>query len=64
MSTNLKNLIEAARNIEMTPEMVRQQRRSFAFGNVHIHNPDVTRKMVAQVDEAMEEQETGRQFGN
>lgn len=30
----------------MTPEERREQRISFAYGNVSMHNPDVTREMV------------------
>ena len=34
------------RNTTMTEADKEQQRRSFAWGNVHIENPRVTRQMV------------------
>jgi hypothetical protein len=57
MSIPLQDLIEAARNIVMTPEMAREQRQSFAFGNVSMHNPAVTRELVAEVDAALQNSE-------
>ena len=39
-------LIERARRVQMTPEQLEAQRRSFAFGNVALENPNVTREMV------------------
>ena len=42
----LNELVELARGIKMTPEEWEEQRRSFAFGNCAIENPDVTREMV------------------
>ena len=47
---SLDELIEVARSIKMTPEQEAEQRRSFAFGNCHIENPNVTREMVAEAD--------------
>ena len=46
MSLNLQNLLEAAKNVVLTPEEKEQQRRSFAYGNVAIENPRITREMV------------------
>ncbi len=54
MAHQLNALIEAARKIEMTPEMQREQRQSFAFGNVSMHNPDVTRELIAKADAKIE----------
>jgi hypothetical protein len=54
MSNQLQDLIDAARQVEITPEMARQQRQSFVFGNVSIHNPAVTRELVAQADAKLE----------
>jgi hypothetical protein len=34
----------------MSPEQLRAQRRSFAYGNTAIENPDVTRDIVARAD--------------
>ena len=41
-----EQLIVLTRGLEMTPEEQEAQRRSFAFGNANIDNPDVTREMV------------------
>lgn len=38
--------VEAARNYVMTPAEREAQRRSFAFGNANIENPDVTREVI------------------
>jgi hypothetical protein len=48
---SLDDLIEASRSVVMTPEQREAQRRSFAFGNVAIDSPGVTR---AHVDAAAE----------
>ena len=45
-------LIERSKKHEMTAEEREAQRRSFAFGNANIDNPNVTREMV---DRAAEE---------
>ena len=46
----LDELIESTRGIIMSPEQLRAQRRSFAYGNTAIENPDVTRDIVARAD--------------
>lgn len=38
---------------DMTPEERAEQRRSFAYGNVHLSNPAVTREMVVAADAAV-----------
>jgi len=38
---------------QMTPEQQEAQRRSFAFGNANIHNPNVTRELVDRVADEM-----------
>lgn len=45
----LDELIEVARKHEMTPEERYEQRVSFAYGNVAIESPRVTREMVAEI---------------
>jgi hypothetical protein len=50
MTKELQELIERARKIEMTPDEVTAQRRSFAYGNTHIENERITREMVAEAD--------------
>jgi hypothetical protein len=46
MTKDIQDLLEAAKNIVMTPEEKEQQRRSFAYGNTAIENPRITREMV------------------
>ena len=53
MSRELDELVEKARRIDMTPEELRKQRRSFVYGNTHIENERITRELVAEVDEAL-----------
>jgi hypothetical protein len=50
MTKDLQELVERARKIEMTPEQIGEQRRSFAYGNTHIENERITREMVADLD--------------
>lgn len=42
----LQELLEAAKNIVVSPEQKEAQRRSFAFGNTNIENPRITRETV------------------
>ena len=53
MTNDLKELVERARQIEMTPAQLSEQRRSFAYGNTHIENSDITREMVADLDKKL-----------
>ncbi|WP_398483426.1 hypothetical protein [Tardiphaga sp.] len=53
MTEDLKELIERARQIEMTPAQLGEQRRSFAYGNTHIENERITREMVAALDKKL-----------
>lgn len=55
----LAELIERARTVEMTPGEREQQRRSFAYGNVKIENSLVTRAMVDQCAEALNQPSNG-----
>ena len=54
MTKDLELLVEKARRIEMTPDQLREQRRSFAYGNTHIENDRITREMVADLDSKLE----------
>jgi hypothetical protein len=49
----LKELIDWARGYEMTEAEKREQRRSFAYGNCHIENENVTKEMVDEADERL-----------
>ena len=46
----LDELIERSRDISVSPEQLRALRRSFAYGNTTIANPEVTREIIARVD--------------
>lgn len=52
MSEELQKLIALAGEHEMTAEQRESQRRSFAYGNTHFENSDITRETV---DRAAEE---------
>ena len=54
MSEDLDALVQRARQIEMTPEPLREHRRSFVYGNTHIENDRITRELVAEVDRLIE----------
>jgi hypothetical protein len=53
MTDDLKELVERTRKIEMSPAQLGEQRRSFAYGNTHIENADITREMVAELDKKL-----------
>lgn len=53
MPEELDALLEEARNRPFSEAEREEQRRSFAFGNANIENPDVTREIVDAVAEAM-----------
>jgi hypothetical protein len=55
MTKYLEDLLEAARDFVLTPEEREQQRRSFAYGNTVIENPQVTREMVDRAAEELGE---------
>lgn len=46
VSEHLQKLIDASRGRTMSDAEKEAQRRSFAYGNAHIENDRVTRKMV------------------
>jgi len=54
-ATELQQLLDAAKNVEITPEQKEEQRRSFVFGNTNIENPRITREMVNEEAEALKE---------
>jgi hypothetical protein len=57
MSKELNKLVDMAREVQMTPDQLREQRQSFVYGNTHIENDRITRALVAEVDEALEKAE-------
>lgn len=50
---DLDQLLEIAREIEVTPEMREAQRRSFVYGNCKLDNDNITRELVDEVADAM-----------
>jgi hypothetical protein len=54
MTKDLQELVDRARKIEMTPDQLRDQRRSFAYGNTNIENDRITREMIADLDARLE----------
>ena len=54
MTKDLQELVDLARKIENDSEQLREQRRSFAYGNTHIENDRITREMVADLDARLE----------
>jgi hypothetical protein len=55
MTKELEELVERARKIEMTPEQEAEQRRSFAYGNTHIENKDITRQLIDDIDRKLQQ---------
>lgn len=50
---DLDALLERARHIRLTPADREKQRRSFAYGNANIENPNVTRQVVEEAAERL-----------
>lgn len=53
MTQELKELLEAAKKVAMSPEQKEEQRRSFAYGNTNIENPRITRETVDKEAETL-----------
>jgi hypothetical protein len=53
LKASLEQLLRATRNAALSPEEKEKQRRSFAYGNIAIENPRVTREMIDQEAEAL-----------
>jgi hypothetical protein len=53
MSDELDKLIERAKALEVSPESREAQRRSFAYGNTHFENEQITRDTVARAAERL-----------
>jgi hypothetical protein len=54
MANKLEELVIRTRKITMTPDQLREQRQSFAYGNTNIENERITREMVADMDRKLE----------
>ncbi len=53
MSDTLKTLLEGVRGYQMTPDEVREQAISFAYGNGHIEDARITRDEIARAVDAV-----------
>jgi len=53
MANDLEQLLNAAKQTELTPREKEVQRRSFAYGNTKIENDRITRELVDQEAERL-----------
>ncbi|MGA8406144.1 MAG: hypothetical protein WB680_03105 [Candidatus Acidiferrales bacterium] len=53
MTTELQQLLDAAKKLVISPEQKEEQRRSFAFGNTNIENPRITRDTINEEADAL-----------
>ena len=56
MTDALKQLLEAAKRAQPSPEQREAQRRSFAYGNTAFENELITREMIDQQAEKLAEE--------
>jgi len=54
VTKELQELLDAAKNVEISPEQKEEQRRSFVFGNTNIENSRITRETVDKEADALE----------
>jgi hypothetical protein len=52
-TTQLQQLLDAVKKLDVSPQQKEEQRRSFAFGNTNIENPRITRQTVDEEAEAL-----------
>jgi hypothetical protein len=57
MANDLKQLLDAAKQTELTPHEKEAQRRSFAYGNTKIENDRITRELVDEEAERLKSAE-------
>jgi len=53
VSPELEALLAAARNRNLNPDEQEAQRRSFAYGNTHFENDNITKEMIDRAAEAL-----------
>jgi len=53
MTEKLKELLEKAKRVQVSPEQKEHQRRSFAYGNTNIENSRITREMIDEEAEKL-----------
>jgi hypothetical protein len=61
MTKGLKELLEAAKSAQATPEHREEQRRSFAYGNTAFENSRITREMIDKQAEELAREENERE---
>jgi hypothetical protein len=49
VTKELQELLDAAKNVQVSAEQKEEQRRSFAFGNANIENSRVTRDLEGKI---------------
>ena len=49
----LRRLLEKAAEHKLTSQELRLQRISWAYGNISLHDPNITREMVEQADKEL-----------
>jgi hypothetical protein len=62
MNDILKELLEAAKKAEPSPEHREQQRRSFVYGNTAFENELITREMVDREADKLAREENERKL--
>ncbi len=53
MTEELKQLLDLARFVPLSASEAEAQRRSFAFGNTHFENDQITRSTIDKAAEAL-----------
>jgi hypothetical protein len=53
VTKELEELLNAAKNVEVSSEQKEEQRRSFVFGNTNIENSRITRETVDKEADAL-----------
>jgi len=59
MTERLSKRLEDAKRYEMSSNEKEEQRRSFAYGNAHLENEDVTRETVDKAAEKLDAESGG-----
>ncbi len=54
-----EQLMALAWGVQMTPEDLERQRRSFAFGNANIDNPAITRELIDEAADKIDSERAG-----
>ena len=57
----LEALIAKAQKLQMDDNQLREQRLSFVYGNTHIENERITRKIVEEADDKVAREEQSPQ---